>query len=158
MKLTLLFLLFSIPCLWAQKELLVVKPSGHKAQVRDLAVSKDKKYVITGSFDKTIKRWDLETGEVVMEYRSQIGLGSEGMVYFIELSPDNKYLAAGGWFGADDESEDLGDIRIFDYETGELVRVLKGLTSSVYSINFSADSKSIIAGDIYSKIFKNTKK
>lgn len=144
----------SLTFVWAQQEMLVIKPSGHKSQVRDLAVSKDKKYVITGSFDKTIKKWDIETGEVVMEYRSKIGPGFEGAVYHIELSPDNKYLAAGGWFGPEDESEDLGDIRVFDYETGELVRVLKGLGSSVYSLNFSSDSKTVIAADIYSKILK----
>ncbi len=154
MKLTVLFLLCCVSLCWSQNEMLVVKPSGHKAQVRDIAVSNDKKYVVTASFDKTIKKWDLETGEVVLEYRGKIGPGSEGMVYFIELSPDNKYLAAGGWFGADDESEDLGDIRIFDYESGELVRVLKGLGAPPQGLSFSADSKSVIAGDIYSKIYK----
>ncbi len=154
MKKIIFLLLFLSSQVFSQEPLLVVKPSGHKAAIRDIAVSNDKKFVFTGSFDKTIKKWDLETGEVVMEYRGKIGPGSEGMIYFIELSPDNKYLATGGWFGPDDESEDLGDIRIFDYQTGELVQVLKGLGAPPQGLSFSADSKSIISGDIYSKIHK----
>ncbi|MCE3295064.1 MAG: hypothetical protein K0R65_778 [Crocinitomicaceae bacterium] len=154
MKLTVLFLLLSVSLCRAQGELFFVNPSGHKSQVRDVALSNDKKYVITGSFDKTIKKWDIETGEVVKEYRSKIGPGFEGAVYSIELSPDNRYLAAGGWFGPEDESEDLGDIRIFDYETGEVTRVLKGLGSPPKNIDISPDSKYVIAGDGYSKILK----
>ncbi|MES2592218.1 MAG: caspase family protein [Bacteroidota bacterium] len=140
--------------LLAQDHMLVVNPKGHKSFIRDMAVSNDKKYLITGGFDKTIKKWDLEMGEVVMEYRSKIGKGLEGSCYFIELSPDNKYLAAGGWYGKDDESENLGDIRIFDYETGKIVQVLKGLGSPPCGLNFTTDSKYIIAGDEYSKIYK----
>lgn len=153
MKTTLLFLCivsFGI----AQKEQFFVNPSGHKSQIRDVAVSNDKKFVITGSFDKTIKKWDIETGEVVQEYRSKIGPGFEGAVYHIALSPDNKFIASGGWFGPEDESEDLGDIRVFDYQSGVLIQVLKGLGSPPKNIDISSDSKFIIAGDEYSKILK----
>lgn len=151
---TLLALLSIWASIFAQDQSLVVNPKGHRGIVRDIAVSNDKKYIITGSFDKTIKKWDIEMGEVVMEYRGKIGKGSEGQCYFIELSPDNKYLAAAGWYGPDDESENVGDIRIFDYETGKMVQVLKGLSSPAYGLNFTSDSKYVIAGDIYSKIFK----
>lgn len=154
MKLTILFLLCCISLCHSQSEQFFVNPSGHKSQIRDVALSNDKKYVITGSFDKTIKKWDIETGEIVKEYRSKIGPGFEGAVYNIELSPDNKYLAAGGWFGPENESEDLGDIRIFDYETGEVIRVLKGLGDTPKNINISPDSRYVIAGDGYSKILK----
>lgn len=140
--------------LFAQEQFLVVNPKGHKSIIRSIAVSNDKKYIITGGFDKTIKKWDIEMGEVVMEYRCKIGKGSEGSCYFIALSPDNKYLAAGGWYGLDDESEDLGDIRVFDYQTGKIVQVLKGLGAPPQGLNFSADSKYVIAGDEYSKIYK----
>lgn len=156
MKSTILFFIFCglFSFGYSQGELFFVNPSGHKSQIRDVAVSNDKKYVITGSFDKTIKKWDIESGEIVMEYRSKIGPGFEGAVYFIELSPDNTFIAAGGWFGPEDESEDLGDIRIFDYHTGEVIQVLKGLGSPPKNINISSDSRYVIAGDAYSKILK----
>ena len=155
MKYFLLAVLFlNLSTAFSQEQFFVVNPKGHKAIVRSMAVSNDKKYVITGSFDKTIKKWDLEMGEVVMEYHCKIGKGSEGTCNFIALSPDNKYLAAAGWYGLDDESEDLGDIRIFDYETGKIVQVLKGLGSPAFGLNFTADSKYVVAGDEYSKIYK----
>ena len=155
-KIYLLFaiLLLNSSVIFSQDQFFVVNPKGHKAIVRSMAVSKDKKYLITASFDKTIKKWDLEMGEVVMEYHCKIGKGSEGSCYFIALSPDNKYVAAAGWYGLDDESDDLGDIRIFDYETGKIVQVLKGLSAPAFGLNFTADSKYIIAGDEYSKIYK----
>ena len=153
MKLAILFL-FICSLVFSQKEQFFVNPSGHKSQIRDVAVTNDKKFVITGSFDKTIKKWDIETGEVVQEYRSKIGPGFEGAVYHISLSPDNKYLAAGGWFGPEDESENLGDIRIFDYASGEVIQVLKGLGSPPKNIDISSDSKYVIAGDEYCKILK----
>ncbi|TNE54257.1 MAG: hypothetical protein EP338_08830 [Bacteroidetes bacterium] len=148
------FFLIITSVLSAQNHRLVVDPGAHKGQIRDLLVTPDKKYIISASFDKTIRKWDIEQGEIVQEYRGKIGPGAEGLVYFIDLSPDGKYLAAGGWFGADDESEDVGDIRIFDYKSGKIVQVLKGLSSPPHSLHFTADSKTVIAGDIYSKIFQ----
>lgn len=131
-----------------------INPNGHMGQIRDLEISNDNKYVITCSFDKTIKKWEVETGKIVMEYRGHIGQGSDGMVYQIALSPDNKYLATGGWYGATDESEVLGDIRIFDFKTGKMIKVLKGHEGTPVGMGFSNDSKYLICGDENSTIIK----
>jgi WD40 repeat protein len=131
-----------------------INPNGHMGQIRDLVISADKRYVITASFDKTVKKWDIETGRIVMEYRSHIGRGSEGMVYKIALSSDNKYIATMGWFGSHDESENLGDVRLFDYHTGKLVRVFKGHEGTPKGCGFSVDNKYLIVGDENSNIYK----
>ena len=39
------------------------KLTGHKGWVRSVAVSPDGKWAASGSEDKTVKIWDLETGE-----------------------------------------------------------------------------------------------
>ena len=36
--------------------------TGHSECVRSVAISSDSKYIVSGSRDKTIKVWDLETG------------------------------------------------------------------------------------------------
>jgi WD40 repeat protein len=131
-----------------------INPNGHMGQIREVVISNDNKYLVTCSFDKTIKKWEIETGKIVMEYRGHIGQGSDGMVYQIALSPDNKYLAAGGWFGATDESEVLGDIRIFDFATGKMIKVLKGHEGTPVGLGFSNDSKYLICGDENSNIIK----
>ncbi len=150
-----LFIFNGFNCFIAQNNMFLrINPNGHMGQIRDLELSNDGKYAITCSFDKTIKKWELETGKIVMEYRGLIGQGSDGMVYHIALSPDNKYLAAAGWFGANDESEIIGDVRIYDYKTGKMVRVLKGLEGTPKGMGFSNDSKQFICGDENSNIIK----
>ena len=46
--------LFSV-LVQAQEQYLFLNPEGHKSQIRDIVVSNDGKYVVTGSFDKTIR-------------------------------------------------------------------------------------------------------
>lgn len=147
MRYFLVCLVFSVFNTIAQKPVLRINPKGHMAQIRDLAVSSDGKYIVTGSFDKSVKKWNRTTGEVELEFRGQIGYGAEGMVYYIELSPDDNYLAVGGWFGKDDETESLGDIRLYDFKTGEMIHVFKGLTNVPSGIGFSKDGTKLIAGD-----------
>jgi len=148
------FFLISHSPFYCQETFLRINPAGHQGQIRDVEITNDGKYAITASFDKSIKKWNLKTGEVEQEFRSKIGVGAEGMVYYIALSPDNKYLASCGWFGPDDESGIIGDIRVFDFKTGKIAYVLKGLNNSPRGLGFTSDSKYLIAGDAESKVLK----
>jgi WD40 repeat protein/uncharacterized caspase-like protein len=129
------------------KPFLVINPNGHKGQVRSLALTYDKKQVVTGSFDKTIRVWDIETGEMVREILGEIGTGSNGMIYAVALSPDDKYLAAGGWLGDHDATEAIGDIRIYDFKSGRLLYLLKGHVNVIHSLAFLPDGKRLLASD-----------
>lgn len=142
----LIFITFSLKGQENTSPILVINPEGHRGQIRDLEVTTDRTKILTCSFDKTIKEWDAETGLLLREFRGQIGPGSEGMVYDIALSHDQKYLAAGGWFGKNDETEKLGDIRIYNYESGELIQLLRGITNVVFKLEFTADGQ-LISGD-----------
>jgi len=66
---------------------LIINPGGHKGQVRSVLVTNDKKYIVSGSFDKTVKIWDIEAGEQSREILSQIGSGKRGMTFGNGLSP-----------------------------------------------------------------------
>jgi len=153
MKNFIFFALFFSVEIFAQEHYLVINPDGHKALIYDTDIDADGN-LVTGSFDKTVKIWDLEMGYIKKEFLGQIGPGSEGMVYTIDVSPDNKYLAVAGWFGKDDESEDLGDIRIYDYKTGFLKKRLKFHEDVVKSLKFSDDSNWLISGDASGFIIK----
>lgn len=138
----------------AQDKYLVINPDGHKSTIRAMAIDDENKIITAGS-DKTVKVWDPKRGEIVKEFRGQIGPGTEGMIYAMALSPNQEYLAVGGWFGKDDESEPLGDIRVYNYKTGKLYKLLTRIhTNTIKALAFTNDSRFLIAGDADGNIVK----
>ncbi len=133
---------------YTQDHFLVINPDGHKSTIYDMDIDK-KGNIITGSFDKTVKVWDSKKGIQLKEFRGQIGKGSEGFIYAVALSPNQKHLAIGGWLGKDDETERLGEIRIYDYESGKLEKLIsnKMHENVIQELKFTNDSKYLLAGD-----------
>ncbi len=64
---------------------------GHEGAVHALAASADGKLIYSGGADKTVRQWNLETGEAARTFD-----GSGGAVLALELSPDGSLLLAGG--------------------------------------------------------------
>lgn len=125
---------------------LVINPKGHKSQIFDMCFD-HKGNIVTGSLDKRVYVWNSKTGRIVKEFIGQIGPGAEGMVYTLDVSPNGKYLAVSGWMGKDDESENLGDIRIYNYETGSIRKRLKWHEDVVKCLRFSSDSQKLYSAD-----------
>jgi WD40 repeat protein len=63
---------------------------GHSSYVRSIAFSPDGKYLASGSRDKTIKLWSLESQKEVTTLR-----GHSLSVNSVAFSSDSKYLASG---------------------------------------------------------------
>jgi WD40 repeat protein len=85
-----------------------------------------------GSGDKTIKLWDVETGEKIRTLK-----GDNSLVQSVSFSPDGKTLASGS---------DDGSIKLWDVKTGEKILTLKGHDWAVKSVSFSPDSKTLASG------------
>jgi WD40 repeat protein len=67
-------------------------PAGHTDKVTSIAFSPDGEMLASGSDDKTIKLWDLQTGqEIVTLY------GHSSYVESVAFSPDSKTLVSGGY-------------------------------------------------------------
>ncbi len=140
-KIFLFFLLLSTTVFANSEAILKLDTQGHTGIINDLLVSKDKSEIISASDDKTIRVWDIQTGKEKKKILGSIGTGPEGMIYAIALSGDNKYLAVGGLFADPNDA-----IRIYNYKTGKLLKVLESHTNTVYDLSFSSDDKYLISG------------
>ncbi|KKP07655.1 hypothetical protein THAR02_00191 [Trichoderma harzianum] len=112
---------------------------GHGREVYSVAFSANSRYLASGSWDKTIKIWDIITGKV-----QQTLQGHGGYVWSVAFSADGRYLASG--------SQD-NTIKIWDVITGKEQQTLQGHSSFVFSVAFSADSRYLASGS-YDKTIK----
>jgi WD40 repeat protein len=119
--------------------ILQIDTGGHQAIIRDVIFTKDGKHLVSASEDKTVRVWDVKTGKTVRILRTQIGKGPDGKIYAAALSPDNKWLALGGY-------PSRWGIRLMDFKTGKIVGLLKGHSNVIFGLSFSKDNSLLISG------------
>ncbi len=125
-----------------EKPQLILDPGGHKALVRQILFTNDEKQILTCCEDKTIKLWDIKTGTVMRTFRGFRGEGHEGKIFAMALSPDERFLAVGGWHKGEYSGDiGLGAIRIFDFKSGRLLYLLKKHSSVIHNLTFSKNGK-----------------
>src|SRR5260370_1271843 len=81
----------------AEKPVLVLDAGGNTAMVGKAPSAPDGRELITVSDDKTIRFWDVASGEPLRVLRPPIGVGPEGKIYAAALAPDGRTLAVGGY-------------------------------------------------------------
>ena len=86
-----LFLVALLAPASASDPILTVDSGGHQPVIRDLKVSADGRYLVSGSRDKIVRVWDTRTKKEVRKILGQVGEGPDGMVYAIALSPDDRW-------------------------------------------------------------------
>lgn len=104
---------------------------GHQDWVSALAISANGSILASGSLDKTVKLWHLETGNLIHTFNDH----QEGILC-LTLSPNGKWLASGGF----DQT-----IKLWNLETQELVHTLTGHNGSVRSLVITPDSQTLIS-------------
>lgn len=102
-------MMFSFQCLAQGIETVVQK--GHELAVLSVAASPDSSFIVSGSRDKSIKLWDLNTGREVRSF-----LGHQASITSLAFSSDGKSLIS----GSNDAS-----MRIWDVFTGQEILLLK---------------------------------
>lgn len=103
----------------------------------EIMMTPDRKALISVSSDKTIRLWDVETGDLINTIRGQIGEGRQGMLYAGAISPDGQIVAVGGYgFGVGKSY-----IHLFHLQTGKQVGLLKGHSNTIHALAFSQDGK-----------------
>ncbi|AWM36951.1 hypothetical protein C1280_07915 [Gemmata obscuriglobus] len=123
---------------------LVLDANGHTAQVQGVAMTPDGRRVVTASRDRTVRVWDVTTGETLRTFRYPTGPGNEGMVQALALSPDGRLCAAAPF------PLDLGQAGrpalVTDMETGRVVATPKGHRNTVTALAYSPDGRFLGAG------------
>ncbi len=80
-------------------------PPGHRDQVFTMALTKDGKFLATGSSDRTIKLWEVATGRVAREFPNpdlkpvlpgEVAPSHPGWVQSVRFTPDGKFLVSAG--------------------------------------------------------------
>ncbi len=104
--------------------------TGFKSDVDSVAFTPDSLRMVTGSRDKTVEIWDVETGAALRL------LDAPGEVYGIAVSPDGALIAAGSGSSGSGEP---GRVSVWDARTGTLLWSRKGHSERCQSVAFSPD-------------------
>lgn len=115
---------------------LLIEPGGHTDKIRDVMFTHDGRYLVSAGYDKVVRVWDVQKGEIERTIRGEIGDGAVGLIYAAALSPDDRYLAVGGWLPP---APQANPIRLHEFSSGQIVALLEGHQSDVLDLAFSPD-------------------
>ena len=105
------------------------KLEGHTSIVKSVAFSHNGRFIVSGSWDKTIRIWNTATCETTYTL-----MGHKAAVNSVAISRNNEFVVSG--------SMDT-TVRMWDTATGELLRELKGHKDEVASVAVSPDCQDV---------------
>ncbi len=112
---------------------------GHTREVSSISFNDNGKILASASLDKSIKLWNVKTGENTLTIK-----GHFGGVNSVCFSHDGQILAS----GSDDKT-----IKLWNPNTGEILKTLQGHKKGIIDLNFSPNGK-ILASGSYDKTIK----
>ncbi|MEO0767961.1 MAG: NB-ARC domain-containing protein [Cyanobacteria bacterium J06649_4] len=105
---------------------------GHQNWVCSVAFSPDGTQLVSGSADRTIRLWDVTTGECLQTLE-----GHQNWVMAVAFSPDGTQLVSG--------SADR-TVRLWDVSTGECQHILSGHNHGIWSVAFAPNGNYVASG------------
>jgi hypothetical protein len=104
---------------------------GHEDPVASVVFSPDGQRILSGSLDRTVRLWDVESGEELRRFGRQ-----QNPVYSVALSPKGRYAL----------SSDGLNVHLWEVDTGNEVRQFKAHYDVVMSVVFSSDGQRVLSG------------
>ncbi|RJP26021.1 MAG: tetratricopeptide repeat protein [Candidatus Abyssobacteria bacterium SURF_5] len=123
-----------------------------------VAISADGRFAITGSSDKTLQLWDINSGKCLRTFE-----GHTGEVESVAISPDGRFALSGSSASAvplqlwdidrgDGRLRSSGStnrsllLQLWDINSGKCLRTFKGQIRNVNSVAFSPDGRFALSG------------
>ncbi|KAM1243187.1 hypothetical protein ACFX2F_034816 [Malus domestica] len=104
---------------------------GHSQGVSDLAFSTDSRFMVSASDDKTLRLWDVATGQTIKTLH-----GHTNYVFYANFNPQSNMIVSGSF----DET-----VRIWDVKTRKCLKVLPAHSDPVTAVDFNRDGSVIIS-------------
>ncbi|MBM3498106.1 MAG: NACHT domain-containing protein, partial [Armatimonadetes bacterium] len=105
---------------------------GHTGWVMSVAVTRDGSRAVTGSGDRTVRVWYLDTGTCLRTLE-----GHTNGVIAVALTPDGQRAVT----GSSDRT-----VRVWDLNTGTCLRTLEGHTDGVRAVALTPDGQRAVTG------------
>ena len=128
-----------------QRPFLRIEIGMHSAPpIWAIGADADCRLLATGANDKTVRIWSLPDGKLQRVVRVPIGEGDAGKIFATALSPDGRWLAAGG---LDAAFEKLGkhSLTIVDLSNGS-IRRFGAFEDVIGRVAFSRDGRRLAVG------------
>ena len=106
--------------------------SGHTNSVASIAYNPDGQILASGSYDNTIKLWNLIKNKEIRTFK-----GHSAWVADVAITPNNKSLVSGSYDNT---------IKLWNLVNGKQIRTFKGHSDSVDTLLVTKDGKTIISG------------
>ncbi|MEM9571702.1 MAG: TIR domain-containing protein [Pseudomonadota bacterium] len=109
--------------------------TGHTADVVDLTVSGDGRFLASAAWDNTAKLWDVASGQIVRSLDDH-----DYIVTSVAFSPDSRIVATGSG------TISSGETKLWDVASGALLQTFTGHGDVVSAIAFSSDGYYMATG------------
>ena len=105
---------------------------GHQWVVTAVAVTPDGRFAVSGSWDKTLRLWELATGGCLRTFR-----GHTSYVETVAVTPDGRFAVSG--------SKDKA-LRLWELGTGACLHTFEGHTNEVNTVAVTPDGRFAVSG------------
>jgi ribosome assembly protein 4 len=110
----------------------LTRMTGHQQLVSQVSFSPDGHFIVSASFDKSLRLWDGFSGAFITTFRGHVGA-----VFQVSWSPDSRMLVSG--------SKD-STLKVWSMRTKKLAVDLPGHADQVYAVDWSPDGLKVASG------------
>ncbi|WP_017303042.1 ankyrin repeat domain-containing protein [Spirulina subsalsa] len=113
--------------------------TGHYKAMTTVAFSADSQWLVSGSSDRTLKLWNVATGEAVRQFYQ---MGQEAIT-IVQFSPDGQYIFAG---------TSAGKVHIWEIESGICLYNLTVDSQGITALAVSPDGLYLMTGGYQGRV------